>query len=119
MIGFAVAFATFFAEPFFAGSAAFRAFFAAFAGALDTFSKTFSGLVAGFLTLAAFFAFTGVNVVPIVGFSPLGRVTANFLALRAILALRTGTRAVKTQPTPRTGLPPINRPTSKSHGYSS
>ncbi len=31
---------------------------------------------------------------------------------------RTGVRGVKIQPTPGTGLPPINRPSSKSHLYS-
>ena len=47
---------------------------------------------------------------------------AALMALRASLTERrlagprTGTRSMKTQPTCGTGLPPISRPGSKSHG---
>jgi hypothetical protein len=62
---------------------------------------------------------TGVNVVPIDGLAPSDNVTESFFTGREVLVLRTGRRGVKTQPTPFTGLPPMSRPSSKSHGYSS
>ncbi len=54
-----------------------------------------------------------------VGVAPLGSATVSFFTPRPLLAPRTGSRGVKTQPTPGTGLPPMRRLASKSHGYCS
>jgi hypothetical protein len=87
---------------------------------LATFLVALAGgfaILAGTFFEGAFTALTGVNVVPIVGCTPLGRATDSFFAGRPLLVPRTGWRGVKIQPTPATGFPPISRPMSKSHGY--
>jgi len=53
------------------------------------------------------------------GLAPSDNVTESFFTGREVFVFLTGNRGVKTQPTPFTGFPPIRRPSSKSHGYSS
>ena len=87
------------------------------AEAAGAFLAAFGGLAAAADFLPAFVAFVAAG-----GANGASGVALRFVVLRAsrierrLAGPRTGARNTKIHPTLATGLPPINRPSSNSHG---